>query len=321
MITLSEASEKFFTYLSSERHLSDRTVDTYRTGLRVFGTFLSDSLNITEIEKISTAHIRLFIVEMNRQGKKPSSVDTWLSSVKSLYRFLTFKQIVTDDPSLAVSRLKIPDRLPSFFKDDQMSFLLDQTSTEGTVKNEQEDLFLSKRDRAMLELLYSSGLRVSELVGLDLNRVFLDDLTVKVLGKGRKERIVPMGEVAAAAIEEYLKLRELYAATDENALFINVQGRRTTARNVAMRLRVYAETHGFSGRIHPHKMRHSFATVMVSNSKDVRAVQEMLGHEKLSTTQIYTHSDITSLCRIYRTAHPRDAMSKRNSPVSELEQP
>ncbi len=310
MTSLSEASERYFTYLLSERHLSPNTVNTYRESLSVFGGFLSEHLNITEIEKISPVHIRSFVMEMNRLKKAPASVNTWLSAVRGLYRFLILKEIVRDDPTVAVNGLKVPSRLPSYFRDDQMSFILDQTTTEGTALTPQEDLFVSRRDKAILELLYSSGLRVSELVGLDLDRVFLDDLTVRVLGKGRKERVVPLGERAAEAIEEYLEVRKIYAGSNEQALFINVRGGRTTARNVALRIKNYAATHGFSAHIHPHKLRHSFATVMVSNSKDVRAVQEMLGHEKLSTTQIYAHADIASLSRIYRSAHPRDKMEK-----------
>ena len=308
MPALAECCERFLAYLENERRLSPRTVDTYRSGLKCFADFLKERHGIADAESITNRHIRLFVAEQNTLGKKPSSIDTWLSSVKSLFRFLVIKKLVTDNPALAVGGLKIPKRVPSFFREDQMNFLLDQPADEGTALTPEDDAFVSARDKAMLELLYSSGLRVSELTGLDLDRYYPDDLTVRVLGKGGKERIVPVGEAAACAIAEYLPLRSGYASSGENALFVSRQGGRITRRNVAMRLKNSVSTHSIGEKIHPHKLRHSFATAMVSNSHDVRAVQEMLGHGKLSTTQHYTHMDMNTLVQVYRSAHPRDSM-------------
>ncbi len=306
-----DACEKFYASLVNERQLSPRTVATYRSGLGIFANFLSHS-NIIQVEEISTMIIRQFIMTMSQAGKSANSIDTWLAAIRSLYRYLLKKDLIVEDPTIPIASLKVGKRLPSFFKDDQMNFLLDQQTTEGTCNNAEQDLFVSTRDKAILELLYSSGLRVSELVGLDLNRIYLDDMMVKVLGKGRKERIVPLGAAAKVAIEQYLSLRSRYASSTEQALFVNLKGTRTTARNVALRLKIYAQTHNFGERIHPHKLRHSFATVMVSNSQNVRAVQEMLGHEKLSTTQIYSHSDIVALSKVYHHTHPRDLMAKHD---------
>lgn len=315
MLTFIDACNQFYSYMLNERCLSEKTINTYKEGLSKFEQFLIEkSFNL--VSDITSDLIRMFIAELRKKGKSASSVNTWLAAIKSLFRFLLKKSLINDDPTLSIGSLKKNKRLPSFFTDDQMSFLLNQKASEEQKENPLLNQFLSLRDKAMVELMYSSGLRVSEVVMLDLNRIYLESRQLKVIGKGNKERIVPFGKPALDAIVEYLKIRSLFADENEQSVFINQYGNRTTVRNIEMRLKVYAKTHGFNKEIHPHKLRHSFATVMVNNSHNVRVVQELLGHERLSTTQIYSHTDISSLSRIYELAHPRDKMEKRQSDIN-----
>ncbi len=318
MLSFVDSCDGFYKYLLNERNLSPRTINTYKEGLDKFECFLKEK-GIENIESISSELIRSYIAWLRVAGKSPSSVNTWLAAIKSLYKYLQVKNLVLDDPTLSIGSLKKNKRLPEFFSNDQMSFLLDQPSDEGQISNSLLNSFLSLRDSAMIELMYSSGLRVSEVVSLDLSRVYIDARQVKVIGKGNKERIVPFGIPALKALQEYLKVRALYALDDEEAVFINQTGTRTTTRNVEMRMKVYAKTHNFGKNIYPHKLRHSFATAMVSNSHNVRAVQELLGHERLSTTQIYSHTDIAALARIYEQAHPRDKMEQRQNLINKAD--
>ncbi|MGN1356505.1 MAG: tyrosine recombinase XerC [Succinivibrionaceae bacterium] len=318
MMGFSEACERFTSYLRNERNLSSHTVSTYRFGLDKFREFITDQ-GITGVSEISSDIIRSFVSFYRSKGIASASINVWLAAIKSLFRFLQLKSLTVNDPTLAVGSLKKNKRLPSYFSDDQMSFMLDQPATEGLANSTELDNFMSVRDKAMIELMYSSGLRVSELVSLDLDRVYLDARQVKVVGKGSKERIVPMGIPALKALNAYLDIRNNWARADETALFVSKYGTRTTSRNVEMRLKIYARTHSVGVDIYPHKLRHSFATAMVSSSHNVRAVQELLGHERLSTTQIYSHTDIAALARVYEQAHPRDRMEQHQTLLRKTE--
>ena len=312
MLGLEEAFDRFCTYMRAERGLSPRTEKTYRSALEIFAAYLAE-LGVDCAEQVTMTHVRGFVMSQNRAGLAPGTTDTRLAAVRSFFRFLCLKELVQADPAMTVPGLKIGQRLPSFFREEQMTFMLDQKIRCGHGENgghgPEEDIFLAYRDQAIMELFYSSGLRLSELTDLDLDRVYTEDKTVRVTGKGSKERIVPLGEAALKAVQEYLPLRNARTPAQETALFVSRTGARLTPRNVELRLKRYAAARGVTERMHPHKLRHSFATVMVNNSGDVRAVQKMLGHEKLSTTQLYTHADLASIARSYHRFHPRDRMA------------
>lgn len=305
-----ESCEQFLNFLKVERNLSLCTIKTYTQNLKQFGLFLSE-YGICELKNISTKIITTFIAKLRKEGLKPSSVNNFLSTIKSFFKFLISRNVLTEDPTLVIQCLKNKKRIPSYFKIDEMAFLLDQSAEENILEKEERSNFISLRDKAIIEVFYSCGIRASELVGLNLNQCDLDDKTVRVLGKGNKERIVPIGIPAINAILQYLPFRNKYANKDEKSLFISERGTRITYRSVSYRLNVYAKTHNFNVHIHPHKLRHTFATHILKNSGELRAIQELLGHNQLSTTQIYTHADISSLVQIYDKTHPRDKMRKK----------
>lgn len=309
MNNYSEICKSFLDYIINERRLSKRTYDTYRKALKGFGFYLSKQ-NIITIEGIQTSTIQYYIMELKQAQKEVNSINVFISTIKSMFKFMLIKGIVVEDPSVSIQCLKRKKRLPSYFNEDEMEYLLNQKNFEKDTGYQSRVLFVSSRDKAMLELLYATGIRVSELVGIDLLSYDSIEGCVKVLGKGNKERIVPVGEAAIVAIAEYLEHRKKFASPQEVALFVNEKGFRTTSRNVAMRLKIYAQTHDFKQYIHPHKIRHTFATTMLKNSHDLRAVQELLGHAQLSSTQIYTHTDIVTLTKEYDKAHPRDLIEK-----------
>jgi site-specific recombinase XerD len=310
MTSYNECCEKFLNYVDIERRLSKCTYNTYRKALKAFGDYLSQN-NINQIEQIKSSSIQYFIMKLKHDNKEVNSINVHISTIKSLYKYLILENVVNLDPTISIQTLRRHKKLPGFFKTDEMDFLLDQPSLERDTKHEYRDQFVSLRDKAIIELLYATGIRVSELVGMDLDRYYPEERAIKVIGKGNKERIVPIGEIAVQAISEYIEFRNQIAKAGEKALFVNDQGTRTTTRNVSYRLKIYAETHDFKNRIHPHKLRHTFATVMLQNSHNIRAVQELLGHAQLTSTQIYTHTDILSLSKEYDRTHPRDRIEQK----------
>tara|TARA_R110001599_G_scaffold274270_1_gene475488 strand:- start:459 stop:1136 length:678 start_codon:yes stop_codon:yes gene_type:complete len=217
-----------------------------------------------------------------------------LSAVRSLYQFLIREQLCKHNPAVDLRAPRSPRKLPRALDADLASQLLDDSS---------DDDWLAVRDHAMLELFYSSGLRLSELAGLDISELDLPQGEVRVLGKGRKTRLIPVGRMAREALQRWLELR-LLTNTPEQALFIGKQGRRLTPRAIQLRVRRWGVTH-IGQNLHPHMLRHSFASHVLESSGDLRAVQELLGHADISTTQIYTHLDFQHLAQVYDKAHPR----------------
>lgn len=302
--------DKFLHYVEIERNLSKATATTYRKALAKFEEFLQKR-NVENIADITVHDLEYFIMDLKLNKLEVTSINVHISTIKSLYKYLIVKNFVQNDPSLEIQTLKRKKRLPNYFNADEMDFLLDQDAREQDTNHEERDLFVSTRDKAIVELLYATGIRVAELVGLDLNRYYPSERLIRVFGKGGKERIIPVGEMAIKAITEYLDYRKLYAKEDEQALFINERGTRTTTRNVSYRLKTYATTHDFKTYIHPHKLRHTFATIMLQNTHNIRAVQDFLGHAQLTSTQIYTHTDLITLTKEYDRAHPRDRIEEK----------
>ncbi len=286
--------ERFLEHLQHERHLSAHSVAGYRRDLQGLLAFCAHE-SVAGWGQLSDDHLRAYVAARHRAGLSARSLQRTLSAIRSFYRYLLREDHVTQNPAQDLRAPRDHRRLPTTLDADQMAGLLGLDSEDP----------LAIRDRAMFELLYSSGLRLAELVSLNLDQVDLRDGTVRITGKGGKTRLVPVGRYARAAIETWLPLRAQQASVDESALFLSRRGRRISPRNVQMRLRQWAERQGFPGHVHPHMLRHSCASHLLESSGDLRAVQEMLGHADLSTTQIYTHLDFQHLARVYDQTHPR----------------
>ncbi len=293
-MTDAELEQRFLEHLRVERQLSGETLKNYGRDL----VAVRQELNRLESQtwlNLQDKTLRRAIAELHADGLSGRSLQRMLSALRSFYKYLNREGLATANPALDIKAPKVPRRLPKTLSADSLDDLLDI----------QTDDPLEMRDLAMMELLYSSGLRVSELVGIDLHDLDLRDAQVRVLGKGRKERQVPIGEKAREALKRWLGVRSTLAAPLEMGLFVGKLGKRLSARTVEQRMKRWGELVGVSGSLHPHKLRHSFATEMLAHSGDLRAVQELLGHADISTTQIYTHLDFNQLQQIYRSSHPR----------------
>jgi integrase/recombinase XerC len=287
------AVNAFLDHLSQERRLSPRTRDAYARDLGDFCDWLGDAN--PDWSRISPQQVRSYAAARHRQGLSPKSLQRRLAALRGLFRYLLREQRVDNNPADGIRAPKVNRKLPATLDVDQLSRLLDI----------RDDDPLMLRDRAMLELLYSSGLRLSELVAVDLIDVDARDGLLEVVGKGRKTRRVPVGRMALAAIADWRKARVQLAHPEETALFVSRQGRRLSARAVQQRIGRLARQQGAPRHVHPHLLRHSFASHLLESSGDLRAVQELLGHADISTTQIYTHLDFQHLARVYDQAHPR----------------
>lgn len=286
--------EQFLHYLATERQLSPHTLDNYGRDLLRFFEFAEEQ-SLSEWAKLETKHVRQFVATIHRQGLAGSSIQRVLSAIRSFYRFLSREGLVEQNPALAVQAPKSPRKLPSTLDADQMGQLLDIPIIDA----------VSARDAAIMELIYSSGLRISELVSLDMHSIDLSDHSLRVTGKGSKTRMLPIGAKATAAIERWLDYRYELADYIETALFVSKRGTRIGVRAVQQRMDYWGKRLGVQGKVHPHRLRHSFASHMLESSGDLRAVQQLLGHEDISTTQIYTHLDFQHLMQVYEGAHPR----------------
>jgi len=292
----------FKRYLGDERRLSPHTLSNYSRDLDAIVRFC-DGAGISQWADLSAQQVRAYAAQSHRRGLSGRSIQRSLSSLRSFCRFLIRKGQLGSNPAQDVRAPKSPRRLPHSLDVDRVHRLLDGNA----------DNWLSQRDLAMMELMYSSGLRLAELVGLDLQHISLDSREARVLGKGNKTRIVPVGHKAAEVLSAWLSIRAGYCADGESALFINRKGTRISPRSVQQRLRRWATKQGLSSRLHPHALRHSCATHVLESSGDLRAVQELLGHASLATTQVYTHLDFQRLAQVYDQAHPRARKSEKGS--------
>ena len=292
MSKLRDGVDLFIIHLQSEKQLSPHTVTNYQRDLLKLISFCEKN-ELAQWKLLKQPHIRQFIAAQHRQGLSGKSLHRILSAIRSFYHFLTREKLVSQNPAVGVSAPKTSRKLPTTLDADQLSRLLNENSTG----------FLAVRDKAMMELFYSSGLRLAELVNANINDIDFNAATMTITGKGKKTRIVPVGGMAKMALTVWLTLRQ--PNQDQEALFINKQGKRLSARSVQSRVYLWGVKNGAEQPLHPHLLRHSFASHLLESSGDLRSVQELLGHNSISTTQIYTHLDFQHLAQIYDKAHPR----------------
>lgn len=281
----------FERYLHSERQLAAHTVRNYLYELHRANGLLPDGINLLNVAR---EHWQQVLAKLHRKGLSPRSLSLCLSAIKQWGEFLLREGVIALNPAKSLSAPKQAKPLPKNIDVDSLTHLLDIDGTD----------LLSLRDKAIMELFYSSGLRLAELAALDLTSVHYELREVRVLGKGNKQRIVPIGRYAIKALEAWLICRGQITCED-NALFVTEKGRRLSHRSIQARMTKWGQEQALSVRVHPHKLRHSFATHMLEASADLRAVQELLGHANLATTQIYTSLDFQHLAKVYDNAHPR----------------
>lgn len=317
-------------HLETERQLSPHTLSAYRRDLRSLAEYAGR--HSIPLEEMDSHAVRRFAAESHRRGSSrrrglsPRSVARRLSAVRSFFAWLLRSRVIGSNPASDVQAPRPARRLPSTLDADQMASLLEPGggspqggrvrdggdpggnlgggSVSGGAEPEERDPLLV-RDRAILELFYSSGLRLAELVGLDLIDLDIADRTVRVIGKGGKPRVLPVGGPALEALQAWLAIRGEMAETGETAIFVSRRGTRLARRTVQQRVNLWARRRGTPVGVHPHMLRHSFASHLLESSGDLRAVQELLGHASISTTQVYTHLDFQHLAQIYDKAHPR----------------
>ena len=285
---------RYLSHLTVERRLSAHTDTNYKRDLQRFVAFCDKSA-IPDWSRVDSQHVRMFAAAEHRRGAAPRSIQRRLSAVRSFFKFLVERRALDANPAVGVQAPKASKRLPETIDADLMARLLEFRA----------DTDLSVRDKAIMELFYSSGLRLAELVSLNTGDIDLSDRTVRVLGKGKKERVVPVGRYAVDAVARWLKERPALAKAGETALFVSIRGGRIGMRVVQKRIESWARHQGLGRHVHPHMFRHSFASHLLESSQDLRGVQELLGHANMSTTQIYTHLDFQHLAKIYDAAHPR----------------
>ncbi|MFT5032468.1 MAG: integrase/recombinase XerC [Bacteroidia bacterium] len=292
---LPELIDQFIEYLRSAKRLSPHTLSSYRRDLTQFVDFCT-AQHFSAPEKIDLAAIRQFVGQRRSGGAGGRTIQRQLSALRSFFNFLNREGVCENNPAIGIQAPKSPKRLPKALSPEDMGQML----AGG------DDSWLGLRDQAIAELFYSSGLRLAELISLDTQSIQFGSSLVTVTGKGSKSRTLPVGRMAIAAVRAWLKVRDLQCRdTGEPALFISQRGTRLSNGSVQQRLRKLAQERGLYQHVHPHMLRHSFASHLLESSSDLRAVQELLGHANLSTTQVYTHLDFQHLSKVYDKAHPR----------------
>jgi integrase/recombinase XerC len=286
--------DRYLGHLAKERRLSPHTSSNYARDIGALVDFLERG-NVADWKRVDSQHVRVFAAKSHAGGLGPRSVQRRLSAVRGFFGYLVREGAAASNPAVDIRAPKAARRLPGTLDVDQINQLLDIPGDDP----------LTMRDRAIMELFYSSGLRLAELIGLALTDIDLADRTVRVLGKGAKTRIVPVGRKACDAIRAWLRERAALAAIDETALFVGRNGVRLKSRAVQLRIAGWARRKGLPSCVYPHLFRHSFATHLLESSRDLRGVQELLGHADISTTQVYTHLDFAHLARTYDASHPR----------------
>ena len=286
----------FLDYLTYERNVSPNTIEAYRDDLESFIKFLCNDYltmgrDLLDLKKVDHLAVRSYLAFLARKKLSRSSTARHLSALRSFFKYLMREGAVEANPARTVATPKREKHLPAVLQTADVALLLEQP----------DDSPLGIRDRAWLELLYASGLRISELVAIDIEDIELRSRLVKVRGKGSKERIVPFGSKAEAALRAYLAIRE----EDDPALFLNYRGQRITTRSVRRLFEGYVRAASLKAGVSPHTLRHSFATHLLNSGADLRGIQELLGHASLSTTQKYTHLNDAQLIAVYKKSHPR----------------
>jgi len=295
--TLEEAKQRYSLYLRTERQASPQTHDNYCRDIVKLQKYFNENVTIAAVNSVD---VRQCMALLHQQSLSPRSLQRWLSAIRSLFDFCLRQGWLRSNPCEGIRPPKGKKALPKTLDVDEVFQLL----------NNKKESFLSVRDQAIAELLYSSGLRLSELVNLDCSHVGFSDGMITVIGKGNKMRILPVGRVAIIALEKWLELRKQFVKPEEEAVFISKQGRRLGQRSVQQRLKQLGVSQHLDQPLYPHMLRHSFASHMLEASGDLRAVQELLGHANITTTQIYTHLDFQHLAKVYDQAHPRAQKKK-----------
>lgn len=289
--------EDYLAYLSVERGLAGNTLEAYGRDLQAYVRFLMEH-NLITFPETNKETVRAYLEQLYRLGRATSTISRNLAAIKSFYQFLVREGRLAENPTEHLESPKVEKRLPHVMTLAEVELLLGQPAPDGAA---------NLRDKAMLEVLYATGIRVSELVSLDRNDINLEAGFLRCLGKGSKERIVPLGSVAIRAVGQYIQTArpELCKSASELALFVNQHGRRLTRQGFWKIIKRYAKEAQIDENITPHTLRHSFATHLLENGADLRSVQEMLGHADISSTQIYTHVTRNRLKEVYQKAHPR----------------
>lgn len=299
---MEKSIRRFILHIRLERNFSENTIAAYQADLNQFKEFMSAQLGSSRVrpDQITRLAIRHFLSHLHSIGTKPATMRRKLAAIKSYLRYLCIREKMKVNPAIGIRVAHRERRLPTFLTESEMSRLMEVSKGNGLA---------GARDQAILEMFYSTGIRLSELHGLNLADVDLFGETIKVKGKGKKERTLPLGKLAAKALGCYLRLRADFLARigrlEESAVFINRFGRRLSRRGVQRIVRVWLTRAGAIGKMSPHVLRHTFATHMLERGADLRAVQELLGHASLASTQIYTHVTTERLKQVYNQAHPR----------------
>ncbi|MVF14040.1 tyrosine recombinase XerC [Ketobacter sp. MCCC 1A13808] len=293
MPMLQASIDRYLNHLQLQRMLSEHTVLAYRRDLQHLVEF-ANKQSLPDVNEITPQHIRMLVAERHRKGSKSKSLQRLLASLRGLYRYLIQNKQAQHNPAQGIRAPKGEKRLPHTLDVDQVQQLMQIDERDP----------LSIRDRAILELFYSSGLRLSELLQLKIEHLDWSEATVRVLGKGNKERVVPVGRLALQALQDWLALRDQFAPQD-TSLFVSKRGTPLHPSTVQKRFKQWGIKQGIDRNLHPHLLRHSFASHILESSGDLRSVQELLGHADISTTQIYTHLDFQHLANVYDQAHPR----------------
>jgi integrase/recombinase XerC len=292
----------FYSYMRSEKQFSPHTLTNYARDLEKFQQYCANR-SVSDLESLNISHLRMAVAQLHRDGLSGKSLQRLLSSIRSFFQFCIKQGWMKNNIADAVIAPKSPQKLPKTLDVDQVAQFVEVAGDE----------YINKRDRALLELIYSSGLRLAEVVSLNLDDIDWTDSMLTVTGKGNKTRRLPIGSVALEALKNWLPERKLYTQSDEPALFTTQRGNRIGHRAVQVRLKELSIKQGMDSPVHPHMLRHSFASHMLESSGDLRLVQEMLGHANIATTQVYTHLDFQHLAKVYDQAHPR-ANRKNDNP-------
>lgn len=296
MNRLSSQIKSFLVHLKKEKNFSKNTLISYETDLKELETFLEKKKGKVNFKEIDRNILRDFVIDLNLKKKSFITIARKISSIRSFFKFLKRKNIIRKNPASYLITPKKEKRLPEVLSVEQMIKILEKTREENV---------WARRDKAILELFYSTGIRLSELAGLDFASIDYTGETIRVLGKGKKERIVPVGKKAILAIKDYLFLRKLLSDIKTKALFVNRQKQRLSERSIARIVKKNLSQVSEVKKKSPHIIRHTFATHLLDEGADLMAVKELLGHKNLSTTQIYTHVSVERLKKIYKQAHPR----------------
>ena len=287
----------FLNMLRVERNVSDNTMDAYKRDINQYLMYLGD-LDLQNLSDVKSTHVRDYIRVLNDGGMAPASISRIISSIRTYYRFLSSENILNENPVLLINNPKLPKKLPDVLSEKEISLIINAI---------QESSQFYQRDKAIIEMLYSCGIRVTELCNLEMSNLFIDEDLIRVMGKGNKERLLPLGARSKKYVSEYIKhsRNSHIKKSGSSFVFVSRNGNQLTRAMINIILNKWTQVSGLKKSVSPHKLRHSFATHLLEGGADLRFVQALLGHSDISTTQIYTHIDKHYLKEVYKIHHPR----------------